>query len=443
LHAFLFSRTDTVENTNSERKAFSEGVQNDLDSMQAFCADVARSMNFKYQEHSLAGVHFNSVEIERTLSSANSIVHQGDVVILYFATHGFKTRNDTDVFPEVDIYGKYISSYSVYKQLSRLNPRTLLVLVDACSNYWDAKSGDLISVQGNFEPSDDGSNVDIKNVKNLIYLSLFNYCRQIIICAAEPGIETYALKTGSICTTGFLKAFKKEVQQNGNAAAYSWDNIFENTKAYSIQASANLPNIVSPLCEIRSCSLGLADTPALQQLAKSKIGELISEPTWGIDAHCWRSDKNFIFGKNKYTVHFHVVNGEFFLSDSIHGSKRIIGGKPIDSVRYYVDNKTITLHKNDLVTVLYPDEPIFGGKIFEQPVKRNSNFNYRAIVDSSGNYKVKIFYANGSVLEEEGRYVLPKDDWWDKKLPIFISLTAAAIAALGLFIVKRKHRLRH
>ena len=124
-HAFLFCKTADPE--------ISQSVIINYAKMQVETQKLARGLHMPYVEHHITGADFTSKNVNDTVSLA--FVAPNDVVVMYFSTHGAKSRRDATIFPQLDLPTDYISAYTFHQQMSAKHPAILLTVIEACSGY--------------------------------------------------------------------------------------------------------------------------------------------------------------------------------------------------------------------------------------------------------------------------------------------------------------------
>lgn len=375
IHGFIFCKTNPQSQNPDYLSTFDKGMLKNYHKMDSFCLTLSKAMKMPYIRHGLIGKDFNLDKIEKTLSAIKDISSE-DLVILYFSTHGFISPRGDNIFPIVDIRdGNFVSTYTIYSKLIAHKPKFVLTLIDACSNYAELSPQDSFLVHSDWKPVLDklsGTN-NVRSVLNTNYLLLFRDCGQIISCAGQPGVTTYATSQGSIFTSAFLRVFNQTVNQK--IGWLSWGRIFQQTKAIVLKESS-MPGMSPhyPEWEISSCSAFIDSNKIYFNPAIDTLGSSRSFKGTGISTTT--SKDKIVKGKYQYVVYVTAESDE-----------------PIDSVTYFLPNdrpdSVVTLRAGDWVDSLYSD--VFILNHYDHPVLRGLNFEYRFIASESFTIKAKLF----------------------------------------------------
>lgn len=412
LHAYLFCNTDDG--------AIGYGVKKDYEHMYELCKQIATAMKLRLVNHSLTGTDFNYNKLQETLKEVSKRVSKNDVVVLYFSTHGFKSFEDADSFPRVLIPNPQhiISSQKIYDGIAKYKPKTLLALIDACSEFIPLSEQDSFLLTTSLTqplPNTDEEQ-DISNSKNLNYFTLFNNCTQIIVCAGEPGKTTYTTSEGSYFTTSFISALNETVNQKNGW--FSWRKILEQARVYTYSKTRGKRSEYAPIWSLNTCEedktkhIKIRDYPGNSDYGFSG----------GIEIVTHESSK-----KGNYEVTLHPTAKE-----------------PIDSVIFFLGYRMskpiVTLRRTDSVKILFDDHDTFLPKTFDTPVLRDTNFNYKLLVFEEFGVKVKIFCSSGNRYEAFAAIIFPEKEKYTgfNKKSVLISVAVVILVCSALIIVKRR-----
>jgi len=379
LHAFLFCRTSPGNVPAAFQKQFDKGVQKDYEHMHQFGSEVASAIRYPYVEHALLGADFNKEKVINELVKAASYIHSNDIVILYFSTHGYVIKGK-GVFPIADLRDGELSTKMVFDSFAKMNPKTMLTLIDACSVNSDGNNGidstiaktsyNPVTIKGEVDP-------DISRIKRVHYLSYFDNCYRIIGCAGEPGKPTYATAEGSYFTTSFINAFTNSA--NKTNGWFSWSEVADATNILTLRMEAKdeLPNM--PQWQLSTCDDHRFKPEA--NLDKLIPGTVSTVKTFGLDCISYKS-KYVFFGNSRFHVHL-----RYTILDSL------------DSISYVLDKsispRYITLSEKDMVIDTIPDNEIFPIYHLDTPRRRGQNFNYDFITEIPFVVRYTAYLKNG------------------------------------------------
>ena len=218
-HAFLFCKTNDNEIGNSVRINY-ENMREELQL-------IAFALNYDFIEHSVTGFNFNVQNVRTAIEKAD--VKEGDVVFLYFSTHGAKSTYDSNIFPQIDIPNSLVSAYGEHKLLLAKKPKLIITAIEACSGYEDITPQEaFVYEQSVTSQTIQGlTQIQIENIK-----TLFSSPCEIIITAGEPGKNTWATSQGSMFTNCFLRAINEyiNIQDTQNV---TWNKLLNQAKQYT------------------------------------------------------------------------------------------------------------------------------------------------------------------------------------------------------------------
>ncbi|HYE69056.1 MAG TPA: pYEATS domain-containing protein [Anaerovoracaceae bacterium] len=353
LHAFLFCKTTDP--------SIGKGATANYADMLNFCETIAGAIGYDLVDHSLISQRF---EKNRLLSTVRTTrIDPTDIVIIYYSTHGAKSVWDKSIFPQVDVPSSLIPSYTIHKEIAAKKPKAVLSIVEACSGYLDIKPQQAFLLEQSavvMEPNKAESR--IKGNINL----LFNSTCNIIVCAGQPGMNTWATDQGSIFTKNFLRAFN-EVVSNPFTAPNMWDTVLNKSQRYTsdFTKTTRLPHY--PVWEKQDCS-GL--TPQTVIVNEKPV----SHANFAIKVTPPRTSGSVWPGKKK------IYNVEFSISGT--------GDKEIDSVTYYMHytmpKPTVTVHN------------------------KNEKFRYTIGVWGEFQVKAKVHFSDGEAEEYYKHIEFPK-----------------------------------
>lgn len=346
LHTFLFCKTSDPKIGNS--------VKINYGNMQEAAQIIASNLEYTYKEYPLTGNSFNAINVQRTIASA--VIKPEDIVILYFSTHGAKSKWDSNIFPQIDIPDSLVSAYKVHKQLTDKKPKSIITMIEACSGF------QRITPQQSFIYQNMGDDIDIEksitykkeNIKK-IFLTNCN----TIITAGQPGKNTWATSEGSMFTNCFLRAFG-EYSDLEDINKVSWDNLLQQCKQYTYDMTRFTSIKYYPVWEKINCfndstiQTSSIDTSAIRNNISLKI-------------EC----KKQIRTKNPYDIELKLIGDKaeiskiakvvYFLDETMpkptvtvskntnnfyYGYFSISGEFPIKAKVYYLDGKIVDLYEN-------------------------------------------------------------------------------------------------
>ena len=308
-HAFLLCKT------NDEK--ISKSVQLNYFTMKNLMEDIAENLEMPYIEHSLTGRNFTERKFNDLFNATK--LNSNDIVFVYISTHGKKSLWDKDDFPNVDVPNNIISSYKTFTSCAKLNPKNLIFIVEACSGFSKLDEQKVFLYQVADEDASFKAEIGPKREKDNI-CKLFIDKNKFIVCAGQPGMDTWATDRGSIFTNSFINAFNFIIK-NTDGTAVSWDEILKKAKqdTYAKTKKTSLKHY--PIWKKYKDE---------NELVAQSMEQPLNFARFVID--CKKRDFSFL-KRNKYKVRLSVITE-----------------KPVDSITYYLHHTmptpTVTL-RND------------------------------------------------------------------------------------------------
>jgi hypothetical protein len=340
LHAFLFCKT-------SDRKiGFS--VRINYINMREQSQQIASALGLKYIEHPLTGSNFNVQNVNTLLSQTQ--ITSDDIVILYFSTHGAKSRWDTNIFPQIDIPDSLIAAYKKHLGLLEKKPKMILTAIEACSGYQKITPQEAFVYEQRLSDDipDTLSSLQVANIKKL-----FSSSCGIIVTAGQPGKNTWATANGSMFTNCFLRALTEQINMPlAQSSKVGWENLLKQAKEYTYNMTKTTSIRYYPVWEKKDCN-GLVN--------QSYIDSSKAETYAVLNLKCSKSTS----GKNPYLVNLSVRN----LSPE----------RKITKVVYFLHN-----------TFRYPEVMV---------KNTEANFQYSFTVWGEFLIKAKVFFEDGLIVD--------------------------------------------
>jgi hypothetical protein len=363
VHGFLFCKT------NDQESAMSSGCKNDFATMLDFCHKVAKAIGYGYDDRSLMGERFTTQNVKDEIENPNRTyppINKGDIVIVYFSTHGYKNRNDVDLFPIVDVPNEWISSSEIHNKLLSQHPKFLISIVDACSGYpIQSKQASFLFKAKPFHPSESFASPIYEKEK---LMPLFEECSSIIITAAQRGYDAIQTTDGSIFTKSFIDAFNEII--SSKKLVCTWNNILTSAKRLTQDQTTQPQYRNYPLPIFASVPVWLA----------LKCQEIISKSPEAVNTSLELLESKFVVQPSKYRFPF------FGYRKKRHVEISIVSDKKIDSVVYFLHHS----FKDSIVTLKYDT--------------LNIHFNY-GLTKVWGEFPIKaiVYYFDGTfeVLQQE------------------------------------------
>ena len=357
LHVFLFC------NTND--KKIGESAKKNLFHFNELAERVSKSIGYNLVPYYLFGERFNKLLIENTIRDAS--FKPGDIAFIYLSTHGANRKEDHVNFPVIQVSDVFMSSFGIYKEIAKKNPKALISIVEACNGYKvidDAQIRFLYrqsidyAAAANVPPSE----VKIKNIKALFT----NGCR-FIVCAGKPGQDTWATSIGSIFSNNFLRAFDEGISDLKNAP--SWATILKASHTYTYDETLGTP------------------LPHYPIWSKPKCISMISQ---SID-----DDSTEVF------VEEPIIDNKLVITSSGPKRKHFFGSKT------YYDFTLSLKENNDVDSVTYFLHHTFKDSIVTV-YNKPTQFRYK-LINVFGDFPIKaiIHYSNGRKSEDFDEIRLP------------------------------------
>jgi hypothetical protein len=199
-----------------------DGSAADLSRMKKTLASIAKQLGVASKITVLQKGSLTVPKVKKWLSSLQE--KSNDIVFFYYSGHGGRVGSSQGPWPFIvcprkglNKPAKVLMGKTVYKQISKKNPRLGIIMFDSCNNRIQRKSPQILPPHLTL----DFDNDDLPGLKQL-----FLDQRGIIISsAASPGeVAVTAIRgpvLGGIFTTGFLFSLKYYAK-NPNA---SWNDV--------------------------------------------------------------------------------------------------------------------------------------------------------------------------------------------------------------------------
>lgn len=243
LHAFLFCKTSDPK--------IGMSVKINQGNIQEVSQIIANAIDYKYVEHSLSGLNFNVENVRKTIEEVK--INSEDIIILYFSTHGAKSKWDSNIFPQIDVPDSLLSAYKIHKNLLGKKPKSVFTMIEACSGFQRITPQEAFIYQTIQE--------DDKVEKQIIYRKenirkLFLSSCSTIITAGQPGLNTWATTEGSMFTNCFRRTFD-EYSDMTDINKVTFDNLLKQCKEYTYDMTRTTRLKYYPVWERGNCDGGI------------------------------------------------------------------------------------------------------------------------------------------------------------------------------------------
>ncbi|MCP5508619.1 MAG: caspase family protein [Chlamydiales bacterium] len=231
IHAFL------VCDTHSDGIGYS--VRENLDNMRSELQKAAQHANANLIEH----IYSDDKATTRFLKGIQKLkVDHDDVVIFYWAGHGFRTYSKSNPWPNFAFYhdDKSVDQWDVTEMLMRKHPRLILSIADTCNSYVaDEYAPHVIHKRRSLTPYNPNITTN--------YQALFNQCSgTYIISSSSPGESSwYKRSGGGFFTNALLESIREATEV---PPPIDWVIVFDSTAA--IVMTTNLPEGQNPQYQV-------------------------------------------------------------------------------------------------------------------------------------------------------------------------------------------------
>ncbi len=222
LHAFLFCKTND--------QSIKAGIRINYYNFDELTSQVSIALGYRLVPHHVVGHHFNQANVENTIK--NSVIGPRDIVLVYISSHGAKRVDDPDKFPHIDVPEVYISSFGIYKELAKKNPKTLIAIVEACSGYEKIEDAQIrFLYKQSAEDVKIPFNSATQQIRTANIIQLFHRGCRFIVSAGQPGMDTWASSKGSLFSNNFLRSFNEITSISPQTP--TWERILDKSHYYT------------------------------------------------------------------------------------------------------------------------------------------------------------------------------------------------------------------
>ncbi len=208
--------------TNDGRPTFASGAAANIQNVKKAFSGIAGYAGMGFASEEITGTELTCANIRKKVEDLRG--NPNDVLILYYAGHGFRRPTDTSMFPRFYCDSTYRTEFSVENAKSILaDPnrlkRMVLIIADTCN--------DVVRPSVRIRP------VSIGRGQGQSYADLFmKYRGNLILAGAKADTLSYYRKDGGLFTNQFLSVLNNAVAQ-GSERQPTWSQL--------------IPPIISPL----------------------------------------------------------------------------------------------------------------------------------------------------------------------------------------------------
>lgn len=331
-----------------------EGSSLDHSRMKNLSQKIANSLRYEFVEHSLSGYELTTQKVNRLMDNISPKITNKDIVIFYYSGHGFLNKGNNATFPNIVVPSVPVASTVLHQKLLNQNPKFIITLIDACSDYIQLdKQGTLLLIGKEF--TGDDLSPEALFDKNKLEL-LFRKCNNVMVTAAQPGFKAVQTEKGSYFTRSFLEAFN-EIMAPKYTHQITWEVILTQTKSYTEARTNYARYYSSPRWIPSECELIKPKTPSNNEPIR-----LFSD--FKIDASARRK---WFFQRKQWYKAILTVTAQ----------------KPIDSVVYFLD----ATMPHPIVTLPSSNKNI------------KMNFEHDLIVYGEYPIKTRVYFKDGTAEE--------------------------------------------
>ncbi len=188
---------------------------------------IAKALSMNLDETLVSGNNFGVDNVVEAIDGLNP--EPNDVVVFVYTGHGFRFRDQEDVYPCLDLTSNayddsdsnYLQLIDIYNAIVEKNARLNLVLSDCCNSTIDI---DQCMVRSNSLFSRSNTNFNLNKLFSLFMKSEGN----IIATAASPGEVSWCGDNGGFFLLSFFESLRSQISAL-NQDEPSWDTVINNT----------------------------------------------------------------------------------------------------------------------------------------------------------------------------------------------------------------------
>lgn len=299
VQAFLFCNTNDPE--------IRDGARVNFHNFSELTEQIADALGYPLVRHHIIGSEFKNNVVEQMIRTAQ--ISTRDIVIVYISTHGAKTEKDKDLFPIISVPNAYMSSFGIYSELAKKNPKTLITIVEACSGYKKLNDKQIVflykqSMTAAYPAPDPSVAATAATRRNNIGRLFSNGCR-FIVCAGQPGFDTYATSQGSIFSNNFLFAFNEAMAIDPDKTL-GWEDILKKSHQYTFDETRFMDLKHYPVWSNPKCSRPVSQSIEEDSTDVSNTEPVIEELLTIIPTGPKR--KSIFSGKRFYDISLQIKN---------------------------------------------------------------------------------------------------------------------------------------
>ena len=219
MHLMVVANTDVSD--------IGEACAIDLRRIRSEFGGIAKVLGMTLNEQLIIGQNYSKQNMDLVLDNLSP--SENDVVVFVYTGHGFRFKNQPDIYPCLDLSSSsydnakdnYMALSDVFRIIVKKSARLNIVLSDCCNSEIDMNQQMVLS---NSLFSRSNTNYDIKKLRSLFIQSKGD----IIATAASPGEKAWCGENGGFFLLSFFENLRSQISVL-NLDAPSWDKLIKNT----------------------------------------------------------------------------------------------------------------------------------------------------------------------------------------------------------------------
>ena len=212
---------------NTDVSDIGGACETDLRRIRSEFGGIAKVLGMTLNEHLIKGQNYSKRQMDQALADLNP--SDNDVVVFVYTGHGFRFKNQPDVYPCLDLSSSaydnaeenYMALSDVFNIIVKKSARLNIVLSDCCNCEIDMNQPMVLS---NSLFSRSNTNFDIKKLQSLFLQTKGD----IIATAASPGEKAWCGEDGGFFLLSFFENLRSQISVL-NHETPSWDKLIKNT----------------------------------------------------------------------------------------------------------------------------------------------------------------------------------------------------------------------
>ena len=228
VHVFLFSQTIHLISVIDRYSNIAESCDVDAKNIEALFTNISNDIGMALKIYNLEFDQAKTIEFINNFTCTND-----DVVFFYYSGHGFRYKNQEEVWPFLNVCQSTNATPDecgvdlnwVHKKLIEKKPRLSIAIGDCCNNKIDwNEPRTVLSRSATFRNSNTADGYEKLFLKS---------SGHIVASGSIPGQYSLGTQTGGLFTNGLIETIKKA----RTIEDITWKNVFEKAQSYTLNSS--------------------------------------------------------------------------------------------------------------------------------------------------------------------------------------------------------------